>query len=222
MKLNYNQPVNFLYHKITTYYNADNFEVYEFELPLAINPDDYQIVIVTSADNEFDDLNPLASASYISEVITVVEEFTQPKFKLVWKNSENNQMSWDTEIECYNYMPKSFDAEFQPKDENEIYTTDTTTFMLESEVYDVFKFVIHRVSQITARQLMFIVSNDFLKIDDNFYVKEETPEVERLGVTNSYNVTLTLTLASNYNSNEREGITRNANTANTDGFLRLY
>jgi hypothetical protein len=94
--------------------------------------------------------------------------------------------------------------------------------MLESEVYDVFKFVIHRVSQITARQLMFIVSNDFLKIDDNFYVKEETPEVERLGVTNSYNVTLTLTLASNYNSNEREGITRNANTANTDGFLRLY
>lgn len=221
MRLNFTQPVGSTYLIVTTYYNYDNFDVYEFDFNLSLDTNDYQIVIVNNSTAQFDENNPLANATYISEVISIVEEFSKPMFKFVWKNSENNQFSWDTGIECYNYMPKSFDPEFQPKDENDIYTTDTTSFMLESDVYDIFLFVIERVSQITARQLMMIASNDYLKIDDNFYVKEETPEILRLGVSNAYNITLTLQLASNYNSNSREGLTRNRNLVDTGGFLRI-
>jgi hypothetical protein len=221
MKLNYNQPINGLYLKITTYYNADNFEVYQFDVSLIRPVGDYQVVIVNNATADFDALNPLVNASFLSEVISVVEQFSNPVFELIWKNSENNQMSWDTGIECVNYLPKQIEPIYEAQDENEIYTTDTTKFMLESEVYDVFTFVFDVVSQITARQIALIASSDYLKIDDNFYVKEETPEISANIGSNTYRVSLKLTLASNYNSNEREGLTRNANTVDTSGFLQI-
>jgi hypothetical protein len=68
---------------------------------------------------------------------------------------------------------------------------------------------------------MLIASNDYLKIDDNFYIKEETPEANRLGVSNAYNVIMILQLASNYNSNEREGLTFNTGLSRNNGFLRI-
>ena len=232
LRLNYNQSIADPYVKVTSFINQNtvNFNVYEFSYGMYTLPNNdkrYQIVIINRPFSYFDGLidagifidgqglfiddelvmfpndiiNPLTDATYISEVFTTFQD--KPLHKFVWKNSENNQFNWDTGIECLTYLPKLFDPTFQPEDENEIYTTDTSHFMLESDVKETYTFHFDVLSLMQFRHLNFILSNDYLKIDGVFYVKEETPEGEALIGSNGYDVKAKLSVSSNYNSNER-------------------
>jgi len=220
MKLNYTTPIQETTLKLTTYYDLDNFEVYEFSVNYDLVEGDYQLVIINTKEADYNENNPLDSATFISEAFEVNQEVSD-FHKIVWKNSENNQISWDTGIECFTRLPYRFEPTFEPIDENEIYTTDTTKFMLESEVYESYVFNFEPLPLNMARQLLYISSSDYLKVDDVFYVKEETPEMEAAIGSNLYVVKLKLTVASNYNSNEREGMTTSRGTVDTEGFLKL-
>lgn len=220
MKLNYTTPISETTLKLTTYYDLDNFEVYEFSLNYDLIKGEYQLAIVNTTTDDFDATNPLNLATFISEVFETGEDVSN-YHKMEWKNSENNQISWDTGIQCMTRLPYRFEPVFEPIDENEIYTTDTTKFMLESEVYESYVFNFEPLPLNMARQLLYISSSDYLKIDDVFYVKEETPEMEAAIGSNLYIVKLKLTVASNYNSNEREGMTTSRGTVDTEGFLKL-
>ena len=205
LRLNYNQAISNPYVKVTSFINEDtvNFNVYEFSYsidPLDTTDKRYQIGISIYSGTY---LPPtlLNSISYISEVFVPFQNRKLHKF--VWKNSENNQFNWDTGIECLTYLPKLFDPTFEPQDENEIYTTDTSKFMLESDITETFRFNFDVLSLMQFRHLNFITSNDFLQIDGVFYVKEETPEGEALIGSNGYDVNCKLSVSSNYNSNSR-------------------
>ena len=205
LRLNYNQAISNPYVKVTSFINEDtvNFNVYEFSYsidPLDTTDKRYQIGISIYSGTY---LPPtvLNSISYISEVFVPFQNRKLHKF--VWKNSENNQFNWDTGIECLTYLPKLFEPTFEPQDENEIYTTDTSKFMLESDITETFRFNFDVLSLMQFRHLNFITSNDFLKIDGVFYVKEETPEGEALIGSNGYDVNCKLSVSSNYNSNSR-------------------
>ena len=205
LRLNYNQAIANPYIKVTSFINEDtvNFNVYEFSYsidPLDTTDKRYQIGISIYSGTY---LPPtlLNSISYISEVFVPFQNRKLHKF--VWKNSENNQFNWDTGIECLTYLPKLFDPTFEPQDENEIYTTDTSKFMLESDITETFRFNFDVLSLMQFRHLNFITSNDFLQIDGVFYVKEETPEGEALIGSNGYDVNCKLSVSSNYNSNSR-------------------
>jgi hypothetical protein len=220
MKLNYTTPIVESTLKLTTYYDLDNFEVYEFSVNYDLTESEYQLAIVNTTTADYDANNPLSSATFISEIFEISQEISD-FHKIEWKNSENNQISWDTGIQCFNRLPYRFEPTFEPIDENEIYTTDTTKFMLESEVYESYVFNFEPLPLNMARQILYISSSDYLKIDDVFYVKEETPEMEAAIGSNLYIVKLKLTVASNYNSNEREGMTTSRGTVDTEGFLKL-
>ena len=205
LKTSYNQSISDPYVKVTTFLDSlTNFNVFEFSYTIsALDTTDkrYQIVLVLNSDEDFDPANPLVNATHVSEVFTPFQNKKLHKF--VWKNSENNQFNWDTGIECLSYLPKLFEPTFQPEDENEIYTTDTSQFMLESDIKETYTFNFDVLSLIQFRHLNFITSNDYLQIDGLFYVKEETPEGEALIGSNGYDVKAKLSVSSNYNSNER-------------------
>ena len=207
MKLNVTSPIVDDYRKVTTVFSLQNFEVYEFDVDLNIDPSFYQVLITSKESLNIGETN---IKQLLSEVIAIENDFDYSKvFKHVWKNSENNQINWDTGIECYNYLPKLFNPVFEPQDDNEIYTTDTSKFQIESEVYETYKFHYDLLSLIQARQINMIASSDFLKINDIFYVKEETPEITANIGSNTYKAVLKLTVSSNYNSNENESFAFN-------------
>ncbi len=160
MKLNYTTPIQETTLKLTTYYDLDNFEVYEFDVSFDLVESEYQIAIVNEIEANYDENNPLASATYLSEIFETNQNVSD-YHKLVWKNSENNQISWDTGIECFTRLPYRFEPTFEPIDENEIYTTDTTKFMLESEVYESYVFNFEPLPLNMARQLLYISSSDY-------------------------------------------------------------
>jgi len=206
LKLNYTGTVSGTFAKVTTFLEPKiNFEVFQFDFTIPENDSidkRYQIALVMNTQAQFDSQNPLQNASYISEVILPFQN--RKLYRFIWKNIENNQINWDTGIQCMAYFPKIEEPIFQPKDESEIYMTDTNSTMLEGDVYETYTFLFDVLSQIQARHLSMITSNEFLYIDDIFYVKEETPDVEALVGSNGYNVEMKLTVASNYNSNSTE------------------
>lgn len=173
------------------------FDYFEFE-NIFNTEGCYQIAICAS--NNFDEQNPLDSAKYLSERILITNDLD--KYHLIkWSNDENNQFAWSTGIQSEIYIPYVMPATFEPEDENDVYMTDTSQRLLESESYENYNFHFDLLPLAIVRQLQLAFSSSNLIIDDINYVKKETPEIEMLAGSNLYQMTPKLSKSTNYNSN---------------------
>lgn len=199
------------------YYNANNYEVYEFILPIGLVDDRYQIALF--GDNSAIDINEKTALRSLSEQFEMTTENLDNYHRLTWKNDENNQITWETGIECTTYLPKNENPTFSPESEDEVFMTDIAPRLLEANVNEIYTFYLGLVPLAVARQIQYIVSNDYLLIDGVFYTKQETPEVEAANGSNNYIVQVPLMLADTFNTNERKGIS-DIDT-NTAGYVEL-
>ncbi len=209
--------------KVVTNYSLLNYDVYEFFVSMSALNGISQLGIAMGSEAEYNPTNPIDNLVFISEPFLVDDVDTNEYFKFTWSNSENNQIIWQTGIECFAYFKKQYNPIFEPLDSNEIYTTDISKTMLEGEVYETYIFVLDAVPTNVARQLLYITSSDNLVIDGLNYVKEDTPEIVGLVGSNLYTVSMKLTLADNYNSNSESGTEEifNGSGSGVSGFLGI-
>lgn len=200
-----------------TVFNANDYEIYEFILPVGLNPNKYQLALFGS--NETIDISESIALRYLSEQFEMTTENLDNYHRLTWKNDENNQITWETGIECTTYLPKNENPTFSPESEDEVFMTDIAPRLLEANVNEIYTFYLGLVPLAVARQIQYIVSNDYLLIDGVFYTKQETPEVEPANGSNNYIVQVPLMLADTFNTNERKGIS-DIDT-NTAGYVEL-
>jgi hypothetical protein len=199
--------------KITTVFTKQKFDFFEFQINgFALGC--YQLAICDS--NNFDNQDPLASAKYLSERILITADIEKSHY-IEWFNTENNQIGWSTGIKSRIYLPFVMPPTFEPEDENEVYTTDTRQFLLESESFENYNFHLDLVPLAIARQIQLLLSSDNVLIDDINYVKKDTPEIEAQEGSNLYLVRPKLAKSTNYNSNSNIGETINNNPSTIDG-----
>ena len=215
MELDYssNQGNFSLIKKITTTFTKQKFDYYEFQIN-GFLLGCYQIAICDS--NNFDEQNPLESAKYLSERILIINDLSKHHY-IEWFNTENNQIGWSTGIKSKIYLPFVMPPTFEPEGENDVYSTDTSQFLLESEAFENYNFHFDLLPLAIARQIQLLLSNDNLLIDDLNYVKKETPEIEPQEGSNLYLVRPKLSRSTNYNSNSNLGQTINNNPSTIDG-----
>ena len=196
-----------------TVFNAFDYEIYEFTLPLGLNPDRYQIAIKANKILE------ALVLRYLSEQFQVLETKPQNSHFISWKNNENNQITWETGIQCNVYLPFVEPPTFAPESEDEVFMTDRAPRLLESKINELYTFYFGFLPLGVARQMQYIVSNSFLEIDGVNYTKQETPEIEAQNGSNNYLVRVNLMLADTFSSNERKDIS-DINT-NVFGYLQI-
>ena len=196
-----------------TVFNAFDYEIYEFTLPLGLNPEHYQIAI--KANNILEAL----VLRYLSEQFQILETKPKNSHFISWKNNENNQITWETGIQCNVYLPFVEQPTFAPESEDEVFMTDRAPRLLESKINELYTFYFGFLPLGVARQMQYIVSNSFLEIDGVNYTKQETPEIEAQNGSNNYLVRVNLMLADTFSSNERKDIS-DINT-NTSGYLGI-
>ncbi len=200
--------------KITFIYNIEDFEIFEFIINTSSLNGCYQLVI--SADNE--DFAELEKVKYISERINISDLNLSDYFTVNYWNLENNQIAWQSGIQGIINMPKLLDNTFQPKGQNEIFTTDTKTLLLDAQIDEKYEFALKPIPLNIAKQLSVITSNDQLDIDGITYVKEEEPEIEALKGSGLYQVTFILVKSEGFNNNSRAGI-NDLNISGINGLL---
>lgn len=195
---------------IKTQYNIEDYEVFEFSLNTQGLAGCYQIQI-TGSNNDG------ATESLLSEPILIdidLENF----HNIVWKNSENNDITWQTGIEGEGNYRKLQENEFNAEVNNEIYTTDTATRQLDSEYDERFSFHFDYMPLSITRQLTAVFSQcDYLMIDGLFYTNAE-PETEKQYGSNLYRLSITVTRTTGLNSNSRAET--NDTNINTNGYLK--
>lgn len=203
---------------VTTEYDNFQFDYYEFSFTLDL-AGCYQIAICD--DNSFDEQDPLSTVKYLSERILVTEDLDM-NHKIEWRNNENNQIAWSTGIVSKIYIPYVMPPSYQAEDENEIYMTDTSQEMLESESFENYRFNFDLIPTAIVRQLQFAFGSSDLSIDDIQYLRKETPEIESQDGSNLYLMTPVLSRVTNYNSNSAKGVRENSEgLTDITGILKL-
>ena len=197
-----------------TVFNAFDYEVYEFTLPLGLNPNRYQLAISTPSGAE-----RIGTYRFQSEQFEMIDTAPKNSHFISWKNNENNQITWETGIQCNVYLPFVEPQTFAPESEDEVFMTDRAPRLLESKINEIYTFYFGFLPLGVARQMQYIVSNSFLEIDGVNYTKQETPEIEAQNGSNNYLVRVNLMLADTFSNNERKGIS-DINT-NVSGYLQI-
>jgi hypothetical protein len=171
--------------KITSVYNAVDYDRYEFDIDMnALNGDYY--VKLNISDSTF------GNKEYISEWFNVATE--QECHHLIdYYNTKNNEINYATGITFRLRIPYIKNLKWQPAiDENEIYVTDTRTVLLESRIRETYEMTFMPLPTAMAQKLVLALSHDKLQIDGLNYIKNDEPEVEPYGTTNLYSVKCTI------------------------------
>ena len=171
--------------KITSVYNAVDYDRYEFEIDMNALSGDYYVKLNMS-DSTF------GSKEYISEWFNVATE--QECHHLIdYYNTKNNEINYATGITFRLRIPYIKNLKWQPEiDENEIYVTDTRTVLLESRIREAYEITFMPLPTAMAQKLVLALSHDKLQIDGLNYIKNDEPEVEPYGTTNLYSVKCTI------------------------------
>lgn len=175
---------NASYLKITTNYNLEEFEVYEFEIDFQDLEGFYYIKVVAT--------NETSTRTFYSEFIDV-RHLHVKTHEIIHRNKTSKSIDYRTGIIHKMRLRYVVDKIYTPSDENSIHTKDTTVVQIKSEVYDSRTFTFSPMPTAIAIKLDQILTNDTLYIDRLQYVREVSPEIENIGGGNNlYNFKSTL------------------------------
>lgn len=159
-------------------YNKFNYEIYEFTIDMVDYLDQNIQVRINNNDDNFDNL------VHLSEVLNVKVK-QDNTLEIRYKNPTNTDIFYSTGIEHLIRLPyESKDSKIQ--DESELHKTDTTTILLNAELYEVDEFEFTPVTTEIMRKLTQALNHKVLMIDGVGYVKNSIDVSERQGDTNLY------------------------------------
>jgi len=166
-------------------YNRENFEVYEYTVNMAsfVNSD-FRVKLVANDPN-------FGTKTFLSEQINV--QLKRPDLlEIKYKNSTNTDINYSTGIEHlirvpYNKLSGKYD------DESETYKTDSTSILLDSELYELDEILLEPNTKEIWRKLNIALSHDTIEVNGVGYVKSAGFTTEGpLGDTNLYVLTASM------------------------------
>lgn len=216
--LNYTDPQDTAI--VRTYYNAEDYEVYEFIVPFN-DADGFYFVTLHAGSNESGALE-----MYRSEDILFSTEDITGIHTIEYLNTKNNDINFGTGYLGFKRVPYEVLPKYSPKDDADTYRTDTSVRLIESNVDEIYDFEFVPMPLSIARSLELALSQDRVKIDGLAYVKEGTPTIERIGVSNLYTFIAKMTRAESFNTNSGIGIVDTSingyvGTGTGSGYLRI-
>lgn len=205
---------------VRTYYNAEDYEVYEFIVPFN-DADGFYFVTLHAGSSDTGALE-----MYRSEDILFSTEYITGIHTIEYLNTKNNDINFGTGYLGLKRVPYEVLPKYSPKDDADTYRTDTSVRLIESNVDEIYDFEFVPMPLSIARSLELALSQDRVKIDGLAYVKEGTPTIERIGVSNLYTFIAKMTRAESFNTNSGIGIvdtsvTGYVGTGTGSGYLRI-
>lgn len=168
----------------STYYNVQDYNIYEVILNTDLITNIYQIEI--TADN--------GGQKWVSEIIEIYEHDNDvlPNHIITYASTINNEIVYNTGFIGKLRVPYDIKPIYNPTDELDNYQTDTRLIQLDSRVYDQYVFNFFAIPMNVVKQLKRIFANDVIFIDSIQYKKVSSEEIEALGSSNLYKVKVTL------------------------------
>lgn len=168
--------------KGTSVYDELNYEVYEYSLDLNNLDGDYYVTY-SATDSNYEDANERTEWFNVSDV-----QFST--YLLQYYNSENNETNYSTGIANKLRIPYDVSLTYLPNDTQDVYLTDTNAVNIESTYRDLYSLECKNVPLGMVRKIGLAVSNDRLFLNGLSLLKNSELEVERIGVSNVYKVTI--------------------------------
>tara|TARA_R110000772_G_scaffold268362_2_gene395114 strand:- start:511 stop:2556 length:2046 start_codon:yes stop_codon:yes gene_type:complete len=171
--------------QISTYYNIQDYDVYEATTDFTALDGYYQIKI----DAKKEDLTQFAT--YLSESILIAHQEDLPSHHLVeYSGTRNSDLLFSRGLRNIIRVPYDITPTIEMSGEIETYQTDTKLVSIETRNYDnrVFNFGAGE-NPLTTQQikwLSLILSHDVIFIDNDNYLKKEQGESSRIGSSNAY------------------------------------
>lgn len=164
--------------QVASIYNAFNYEVYEFAIDMVDYLNKNIQVRINNDDYTFENI------VYLSEVINVKIR-QENTVEIRYKNTNNTAIFYATGIEHKLRLP-IFNINGKVDDTSESYKTDTSAFLLNSEIHESDEFTFEPVTKGIMRKLVQALSHDTVKIDGVGYVKDSIDVGDVLDDTNLY------------------------------------
>jgi hypothetical protein len=166
-------------------FNRFDFEVYEFKINMSSYIDSYFSVRINNSDDKFDEIVCLSELIYCK---IKHDDLLEIKYS----NSTNTDVFYSTGISNLIRVPYTI-IKGKISEENETHKTDTTTILLNSDVYEVDEFVFEPVTKEIWRKLSQALSHELITINGIGYVKSGDLNTEGpLEESNLYVLTATM------------------------------
>jgi hypothetical protein len=159
--------------KITSVYNAVDYENYEFVLNCSALEGFYKLE-VNATDSSF------GSKQFVSEWLNIKEQHLNTVL-IECYNSENNEINYNTGIKHKMRLKLAEDLKWKSNSEIEVYVTDTNTVNLDTKYRGFWDLSAYPLPTIMAEKLVLMLLQDRLFIDTVNYICEGEPESTPIG-----------------------------------------
>jgi hypothetical protein len=181
---------------IGSIYNAELYEVYEFTIDMSIYPD--QSIQVNITQTDVDPNYP--EVVYLSEILEIQESHPNT-IAIDYYNTVNTDILYATGIKMRIRVPIEYMVG-TPLDSAENEKTDVTTYLINSEVYELDEINFDLLSKQLMRKLIQALSHNTVSINEVPYIKNDSVSSTPLIGTNLYRVVATMVKAESvYTSN---------------------
>lgn len=180
-------------------YNRFEYEVYEFKVDMSLYENQYFRIKLINADPNFATLN------HLSEKIYCLQKHSDT-LEIRYSNSTNTDVFYSTGIEHIIRIPYSY-IKGKADEETDTYKTDTSSKLLNADLYELDDFVFEPTTKEIWRKLMQALSHENVTINGVGYVKNGNFNTEGpLEKSNLYVLTATMIKTGNvYNSKTSGG-----------------
>lgn len=155
---------------VTSIYNQEEYEEWEFAINMNNYPDETIQVRIDEEDSSFD------TVTFISEKINVKTK--QPNtVEIKYKHDENTDINYSYGIE---HIIRAIKEKRDPKkeDESDTHKTDSKSVLLSGKVYELDEFQFEPVTTEIMRKMVLAFHHSILTMDGVGYVKTESGSVE--------------------------------------------
>lgn len=180
-------------------YNRFDYEVYEFKVDMSLYENQYFRIKLINADPNF------VTLTHLSEKIYCLQKHLDT-LEIRYSNSTNTDIFYSTGIEHIIRIPYSY-VKGKADEETDTYKTDTSSKLLNADLYELDDFVFEPTTKEIWRKLMQALSHENVTINGVGYVKNGNFNTEGpLEKSNLYVLTATMIKTGNvYNSKTSGG-----------------
>ena len=185
-------------YKVTSHYNIQDFDFFEFYVDPTLLDGDYQIK-VKATDSKFEELNFLTEKFNVSD-------YQKNSYNVVVYNTYSNLNTWYGNNARFRLrIPYQEPLEYAPQEEIENFSTDNNVVNIESITRSIWSLKTMNLITNYARKINAITTNNRIFVEGQSYVKSQDTEQTKLGVTNTYFLNIFLQEADYVYSNSGEG-----------------
>ena len=168
--------------KGTAIYDILPYEVYEISFDTNTLSGDYYITY-NATDIEYENVSERTEWFNVSDN-------QRDTYVLDYSNSVNNETNYSTGIVNKIRLPYEVKLTLIPNDEQDVYLTDTNAVSIESSYRSFYSLELKNLPSNMVRKIGIILTNDRLFINGMSVLKNGEIEQERIGVTNTYKLTV--------------------------------